>query len=85
MDFALDWCRNRNLLGIYMHCLAYNAPILHLVKKYGLEITTQLGDSEAIIHLPRATVFTLGRENLAYQQANFKQNVMSFKRMLHLQ
>jgi RimJ/RimL family protein N-acetyltransferase len=84
MDFALNWCRNRGFLGIYMHCLSYNAPLLHLVKKYGLEITSQLGDSEAVIKLPSANIFTLGRENLDVQQAILKQNVMSFKKMLHL-
>ena len=85
MDYTLDWCRNRNLLGVYMHCLAYNAPLLHLVRKYGLDITTRLGDSEAVIHLPNASVFTLGRESLANQQSIIKQNVMSFRKMLHLE
>ena len=85
MDFVLNWCRNRNYTGLYMHCLSYNAPVLHVVKKYGLEITNMYGDSEAHIQLPRANIFTLGRESLATQQSILKQNVMSFKKMLHLQ
>ena len=84
MDYVLNWCRNRGFTGLYMHCLSYNAPVLHVVKKYGLEITSQLGDSEAVIKLPSANIFTLGRENLDVQQAILKQNVMSFKKMLHL-
>lgn len=82
MDYVLNWCRNRNYDSITMFCLSYNAPILHVVKKYGLEISKHMGNSEAKVILPRANIFTLGRENLANQRAIIKQNVMSFKRML---
>jgi GNAT superfamily N-acetyltransferase len=30
MEYALTWCRNRGLNDIYMHCLGYNKPIIHL-------------------------------------------------------
>ena len=82
MDYALNWCRNRGYDSVTMFCLSYNAPILHVVKKYGLEISKTLGNSEAKVALPRANIFTLGRENLANQQSIIKQNVMSFRRLL---
>jgi GNAT superfamily N-acetyltransferase len=82
MEYALNLCRNRNFDSVTMFCLSYNAPILHVVKKYGLEISEHLGNSEAKLALPRATIFTLGRENLANHQSFIKQNVMSFRRML---
>ena len=84
MDYVLTWCRNRGVDSVTMFCLSYNAPILHVVKKYGLKITESLGNTEAKVALPRANIFTLGRENLAVQQNIFKQNVMSFKRMLQV-
>jgi RimJ/RimL family protein N-acetyltransferase len=84
MDYVLNWCRNRGFDSVTMFCLSYNSAVLHVVKKYGLEISKTLGNSEAKVMLPRANIFTLGRENLANQQSIIKQNVMSFKRMLNI-
>jgi RimJ/RimL family protein N-acetyltransferase len=89
MDFALTWCQNRNLRDIYMHCLAYNAPILHLVKKHGLEVSKDHGDADARVTLPECSFLTIGHEALLRQQNTLgysvKKNLVSFRRMLAVQ
>lgn len=86
MDFAMTWCRNRGFSGIFMHCLSYNAPIKHLVRKHGLEITTEGTEADARVILPRTNIFSIGHEMLMRQQnfinINLKHNIQSFRRAL---
>lgn len=85
MDYAMTWCQNRNLREVYMHCLGYNKPIIHLVEKYGLEITREYGDADARVTLPRSNIFTFGTEYLLRQQNLLSENVRSFRRMITAQ
>jgi len=82
MEYALAWCQNRCLRDVYMHCLSYNAPILHLVRKYGLEVSKDHGDADARVTLPLPNIFTLGRESVARQQNTIHHNILSFKKLL---
>lgn len=82
MDYAITWCQNRGLSDIYMHCLSYNQPILHLVKKHGLEISRDFGDADARVKLPTPNMFTLGKEAMYHQNRLLQKNVVCFKRML---
>lgn len=82
MEYALTWCRNRGLNDVYMHCLGYNKPIIHLVEKYGLEITREYGDADAHVTLPHSNIFTYGTEALMRNQHAIHNNIRSFKRML---
>lgn len=84
MEFAIAWVQNRGLNDIYMHCLMYNAPIIHIVKKYGLEISKDNGDADAHVTLPRSNIFTIGYESIMRQQSAFKHNILQFKRMLEV-
>lgn len=89
IDYALTWCQNRNLRDVYMHCLSYNAPILHLVKKHGLEVSSDHGDADARVTLPASNFLTIGHEALLQQQNilgyGIKKNLVSFRRMLQPQ
>lgn len=82
MDYALTWCRNRGLNDIYMHCLGYNKPIIHLVEKYGLEVTKDHGDADAHVTLPIANLFSLSHEGILRQQHTFQHGMNSFRKML---
>ena len=86
MDYAMTWCQNRRLQDVYMHCLSYNAPIIHLVKKYGLEISRDHSEADARVTLPPGNVLTVSQEVLLNQQyifqRNYNQNIRSFKRIL---
>lgn len=82
MEYAMTWCQNRGLNNVYMHCLGYNKPIIHLVEKYGLEITKEYGDADARVTLPNSNIFTIGTECVLRQQHILQHNLRSFKRML---
>lgn len=82
MEYALTWCRNRGLNDVYMHCLGYNKPIIHLVSKYGLEITREYGDADARVTLPTSNIFTFGTECLLRHQNAVQHNIRSFRKML---
>ena len=59
--------RNRQIIELFMHCLADNAIIAHIAKKAGMRIVTEHGESDAFLELPHGTAATLGQE-LAEQQ-----------------
>ena len=82
MDYAMTYCQNRGLNHVYMHCLGHNKPIIHLVEKYGLEITKEYGDADARVTLPPINFFTLGREAYLRHQNTLQQNIRSFRRMM---
>ena len=82
MDYAITWCQNRGLSNIYMHCLSFNQPILHLVKKHGLGVSNEYGDSDARVVLPPTNAFTIGKEAFYRQHHLLQKNILSFKRML---
>ena len=89
MEYSLTWCRNRGLPNVYMHCLGWNEPIIHLTKKYGLEINRDHGDADAYITLPSADVFTFQHEAILTQSsklAEFTRNTINtFKSMMPAQ
>lgn len=62
IEAAILWARNRRLVNLYMHCLSRNKPIQHLCKKYGLQVTTEYGESETRVTLPQPTIGTYGEE-----------------------
>ena len=68
MDLAIPWCRNRSHNEVYMHCLAYNEPVMKLVKKYKLKISTTYGDADAKVVLPPASPSTIVEEAFIIQQ-----------------
>lgn len=86
MEYAMTWCQNRSLRDVYMHCLSYNAPIIHLVKKHGLEVSREHGEADARVTLPPGNILTIGQEVLLNQHntlhRNINQNIRSFRRIL---
>lgn len=88
MDYAITWTRNRGYTDLYMHCLSYNAPIKHLVRKHGLAVTTEGIESDAVLEIPSTNIFSVGHEILLRQQNAFnygiKHNIQSFRRALAL-
>lgn len=88
LEFSIVWARNRGYSDLYMHCLSYNAPIKHLVRKHGLLIETQGTESDASLKIPPTNIFSVGHELVLRQQNAFnyglKHNIQSFKRVLAL-
>lgn len=65
MDRALLWARNRGLSHVHVHCLAENIAMRRLVRGAGMGMTTEAGETQAIMELPRATPLSLVAEALA--------------------
>lgn len=84
MDYALTWCRNRNRNDVYMHCLGHNEAIIHLVRKYGLQVSKDHGDADAHVTLPHGTFFTLQKEAVIRQTTAFQQNFLNFMKLVQL-
>jgi RimJ/RimL family protein N-acetyltransferase len=82
MDYAMTWCQNRGLTHVYMHCLGHNKPIIHLVEKYGLEITKEYGDADARVTLPPINFYTLSKEVALRHRNALHENIRSFRRMM---
>lgn len=59
---CIQWCQNRNIKQGMMVCLANNLPMRRLAHKEGLTISTLDGESEAVVTLPDATVYTIFKE-----------------------
>jgi GNAT superfamily N-acetyltransferase len=54
-DRAVEHARNRSIPRLLMHCLADNAPIMRMARRFGMDIATGAGDVEAHLELrPRS-------------------------------
>lgn len=86
MDYAMTWAQNRGYHDLYMHCLSYNAPIKHLVRKHGLSVSTEGTESDAEVTMSPSNIFTIGHEIVLRQRnaANYivKHQIQSFRKAL---
>jgi len=82
LDYAVTWCQNRGFRDVYMHCLSYNRPIIHLVEKFGLEISKHEGDADARVTLPPANLYTLGKEAMFRHKQMVQDRIIRFHKML---
>lgn len=86
MDYAMTWAQNRGFRDLFMHCLSYNAPIKHLVKKHGLTISTEGTESDARVTMPPTNIFSIGHE-IALRQQNIintsvNHTIQSFRKVI---
>ena len=59
---ASEHARNRFIARLYMHCLTDNEPIMHIARKFRMDIVTTLGDADAHLELPAASPASITRE-----------------------
>lgn len=62
---ASEHARNRFLRRLYMHCLKENVPIMHIARKFGMDIVTSLGDADAHLELAAASPASIAWEFVA--------------------
>jgi len=84
LDYAVTWCQNRGLRDVYMHCLSYNRPIIHLVEKFGLEISKHQGDADARVTLPSMNLFSVGKEAMFRHKQLVQDRLLRFHKMLQV-
>lgn len=61
---ATMWCRNRQFLDIYMHCISRNTAVMTLVKKHNLKIDREYDEADARITLPFPTLNSMAEEQI---------------------
>ncbi len=62
---AAAHARNRFIPRLFMHCLAENAPIMRMARRYGMDIATAAGDADAHLELPPASPASITGEFVA--------------------
>lgn len=62
-------CRNNDVDTLYVHCLASNAPMMHIAKKAGMQIHREQGEADAYLTLPPADPSSVMREAFDEQVA----------------
>jgi len=58
MKRAIQWCRTHDFLHGSMVCLSTNSVIRHLCKKYGIQMTSEYGETQASIELSNPSIKT---------------------------
>ena len=62
---AATHARNRFVPRLFMHCLAENAPIMRMARRFGMDIVTAIGDADAHLELPPASPASITGEFVA--------------------
>lgn len=82
---AATHARNRLVPRLFMHCLAENAPIMRIARRFGMDIVTEVGDADAHLALPPASPVSIAGEfvtdRLALYDHALKANAASWKRI----
>lgn len=63
-------CRNDDIDTLYMHCLASNAPMIHIATKAGMSIHRDHGEADAYLKLPPANPASVLQEVFDQQVAS---------------
>jgi GNAT superfamily N-acetyltransferase len=53
---AVAHARSRRVPRLYMHCLAENAPVMRIARKFGMHIVVGAGDADAYLTLQLASL-----------------------------
>lgn len=62
---AAAHARNRFVSTLVMHCLAENAPIMRIARRFGMDIVADAGDADAHLELPPASPASFAGEFVA--------------------
>lgn len=71
---CLLWCQAHNIKSGFMVCLSSNAPMRRLARKHGLEMTSQSGESEALVTLPSADIYAHISDTVSSNIADWDHN-----------
>lgn len=56
-DRAVTWLRTKGITDVCMHCLAENSVMKHIARKNDMAVVTDMGETDANVHLRPATPF----------------------------
>jgi GNAT superfamily N-acetyltransferase len=58
---ATTHARNRFVSSLFMHCLAENAPIMRMARRFDMAVVTESGDAEAHLALSPASLASISQ------------------------
>ena len=80
---AAAHARNRSVPRLYMHCLRENAAVVHIARKFGMQIVAEAGEADAHLELPPASAGSIAGEfvtdRLALYDYALKSQVATWK------
>jgi GNAT superfamily N-acetyltransferase len=82
---AAAHARNRFIPRLFMHCLEENAPIMHIARRFGMDVVTSIGDADAHLELPPASPASIAGEfvtdRFALYDHALKAHIAAWKRI----
>lgn len=58
-DRAITWLRTRGITEVFMHCLSENGAMKHIARKNDMTVVSELGESDANVHIEPGTPATI--------------------------
>jgi RimJ/RimL family protein N-acetyltransferase len=82
---AAEHARNRNFSKLYMHCLAENAAVMRMARRFGMRVMVASGDADAHLQLLPASPASIGGEFMMDRIASYdhahKERAAAWKRI----
>lgn len=83
-DRAVTWLRTKGVTDVCMHCLSENLIMKHIARKNDMTIVSELGETDANVHLDPPSPFTPLVDAYADRMAIYDMVYKSNLRMLKL-
>jgi RimJ/RimL family protein N-acetyltransferase len=85
-DRAVTWLRLRGITDVCMHCLSENQVMKHIARKNDMAVVSELGETDANVHLQPATplvhVVDAYADRMALYDMMLKRNISIFRQMV---
>lgn len=85
-DRAVTWLRARGITDVCMHCLTENSVMRHIARKNDMAVVSEMGETDANVHLEPPTPFVHAVDAYADKMALYdmmlKHNIKIFRRMV---
>jgi RimJ/RimL family protein N-acetyltransferase len=85
-DRAVTWLRSRGITDVCMHCLSENNVMKHIARKNDMAVVSELGETDANVHLepptPLVHVIDAYADRMALYDMMLKRNISIFRQMV---
>lgn len=85
-DRAVTWLRSRNITDVCMHCLSENHIMRHIARKNDMAIVTDMGETDANVHLnppdPLVHIVDAYADRMALYDMMYKNNLKFMRQFI---
>lgn len=86
-DRAITWLRARGITDVCMHCLTENSTMRHIARKNDMAVVSELGETDANVHLepptPIVHMIDAYADRMAVYDMMLKHNIKIFRSMVN--